>query len=328
MITAQSKTVHRAKETRGYLPGIEEGRRQQVLLTGGKMKKRFNYFYGDQAQLFAFYRTPKAFFQSDEYKGLSVEAKILYGILLDRVSLSAMNEWKDEAGRVFIYCTLESIQEALGCAHQKATKLLRELENAGLLERKKQGLGKPDIIYVMNFADNLFSAFKSDENHHSGELKISTTECLKSSGNNTDKNYIDINNTNPILSEDEDVDMDERRSYQQYFDEQLCVDALYYDNPYDRESITEIMELILDTVCSKRKTIRIAGDDKPLEVVKSRFMKLDHSHISYVLSCLKENSTQVRNIKQYLLATLYNAPLTISNYYQAMYNNDHANGLV
>lgn len=111
-------------------------------------------------------------------------------------------------------------------------------------------------------------------------------------------------------------------------DEQLCVDALYHDNPYDRESITEIMELILDTVCSKRKTIRIAGDDKPLEVVKSRFMKLDYSHISYVLSCLKENSTQVRNIKQYLLAALYNAPLTISNYYQAMYNNDHANGLV
>lgn len=133
---------------------------------------------------------------------------------------------------------------------------------------------------------------------------------------------------NPILSADEDVDMDERRSYKQYFDEQLCVDALYHDNPYDRESITEIMELILDTVCSKRKTIRIAGDDKPLEVVKSRFMKLDYSHISYVLSCLKENSTQVRNIKQYLLAALYNAPLTISNYYQAMYNNDHANGLV
>ena len=104
--------------------------------------------------------------------------------------------------------------------------------------------------------------------------------------------------------------------------------ALYHDNPYDRESITEILELILDTVCSKRKTIRIAGDDKSLEVVKSRFMKLDYSHISYVLSCLKENSTQVRNIKQYLLATLYNAPLTISNYYQAMYNNDHANGLV
>lgn len=122
--------------------------------------------------------------------------------------------------------------------------------------------------------------------------------------------------------------MDERRSYQQYFNEQICVDALYHDNPYDRESITEILELILDTVCSKRKTIRIAGDDKPLEVVKSRFMKLDHSHIIYVLACLKENSTQVRNIKQYLLATLYNAPLTISNYYQAMYNNDHANGLV
>lgn len=273
--------------------------------------------------MFAFYRTPKAFFQSDEYKDLSAEAKILYGILLDRVSLSAMNEWKDEAGRVFIYCTLESIQEALGCAHQKATKLLRELEKAGLLERKKQGLGKPDIIYVMNFADNLFSAFKSDENHHSGELKISTTECLKSSGNNTDKNYIDINNTNPILSADED-----RMGYEKYFMEQLNIEALKQDYPYDREMIDGIMDLILDVVCSKRKIICIAGDVKSVNVVKGRFMKLNMEHIRYVMNCMQENTTKIRSIKQYMLAALYNAPATIDSYYRAEVNHDMAEGKI
>ena len=92
--------------------------------------------------------------------------------------------------------------------------------------------------------------------------------------------------------------------------------------------LEEILELIVDTVCSKRKQIRIAGDDKPVNVVKSSFMKLDKSHIDYVLSCMKESSPDIRNIKQYILAALYNAPMTIGNYYQAMYNNDHANGII
>lgn len=122
--------------------------------------------------------------------------------------------------------------------------------------------------------------------------------------------------------------LDERQSYYEYLYDQLQMDYLYQQHPYEREMLTEIFNLILDTVCSNRKQIRIAGDDKNINVVKSQFMKLDYSHIDYVLSCLKENGTDVRNIKQYLLASLYNAPLTISNYYQAMYNNDHANGLV
>lgn len=103
---------------------------------------------------------------------------------------------------------------------------------------------------------------------------------------------------------------------------------LYNDFPYDRENISEIFELIVDTVSSKRKTIRIAGDDKPADVVKSRFMKLDYSHISYVVDCMKKNDTEIKNIKQYILAALYNASMTISSFYQAMYNNDHAKGLV
>ena len=288
----------------------------------------FDYFYGAQSQQFAFYRIPKVMFTDNRFQNISTEGKALYGLLLDRVSLSMENGWIDDEGRVYIIFTLTTIRQAMNCAEKSAIKYLTELEEFGLIERIRQGFGKPALIYVKNFIDQQNLQVKTSKNYRSPPVKVTGQDLYNLQPNYTYNNNTDFNNTNPILSADEDVDMDERRSYKQYFDEQLCVDALYHDNPYDRESITEIMELILDTVCSKRKTIRIAGDDKPLEVVKSRFMKLDYSHISYVLSCLKENSTQVRNIKQYLLAALYNAPLTISNYYQAMYNNDHANGLV
>ena len=100
------------------------------------------------------------------------------------------------------------------------------------------------------------------------------------------------------------------------------------DYPYDKELLEDILELIVDTLCSKKETIRICGDNKPSNVVKSAFMKLNEMHIAYVISCFRENSTEVRNIKQYLLATLYNAPLTMNGYYTALVNHDMATGKI
>ena len=84
----------------------------------------------------------------------------------------------------------------------------------------------------------------------------------------------------------------------------------------DRDRLDEIVDLILETVCTRRKTIRVAGDDYPAELVKSKFMKLDSEHIRFVLDCMRENTTKIRNIKQYLKAALFNAPSTIGNYYR------------
>lgn len=120
--------------------------------------------------------------------------------------------------------------------------------------------------------------------------------------------------------------MDERQRYRKLIEENLEYDILLQNNPCDRETIGEIMELILDTVCSKRQYIRIAGDNKPCEVVKNQFLKLNGGHIEYVLASFRENATKVRNIKQYLLASLYNAPLTMSNYFDALVRHDMANG--
>lgn len=113
-----------------------------------------------------------------------------------------------------------------------------------------------------------------------------------------------------------------RETYKEIVYENIDYEILITDPKMDREMLDEIAELIVDTVCTARQTIRIAGDDYPAEVVKSRFLKLDSSHIQYVMDCMKDNTTFVRNIKKYLLAALYNAPATISSYYSSLVQHD------
>lgn len=120
--------------------------------------------------------------------------------------------------------------------------------------------------------------------------------------------------------------MCEHNEYERYFRESLSIDVLLRENLGEEETILGILDLLVDVCCFKRSVIRIAGDDKPLAVVKSRFMKLNAEHIRYVLKCLSENTTRVRNIRQYLLTALYNAPATIRPFYQAWVNNDMATG--
>ena len=114
-----------------------------------------DYFYGQAGELFSFYRIPKALFQEQRFQNLSTDAKTLYGILLDRMSLSMKNGWLDKQNRVFILFTIEDVKRALCCADNKATKLLRELEKFGLIERKRRGQGKPSLVYVKNFSSDL-----------------------------------------------------------------------------------------------------------------------------------------------------------------------------
>lgn len=119
---------------------------------------QYEYFYGAQAEQFSFYRIPKELFTEPNFRELSTDAKVLYGILLDRMSLSLKNQWLDAQNKVYIIFTVEEIMDALNCANQKATRLMVELEKqAGLIERKRQGLGRPNLIYVKNFAATINS---------------------------------------------------------------------------------------------------------------------------------------------------------------------------
>lgn len=283
----------------------------------------FDYFYEEQSQQFAFYRIPKVLFTDNRFQKISTEGKVLYGLLLDRVSLSRENGWIDEERRVYIIFTLNAIRQAMNCAEKSAIKYLTELEDFGLIERIRQGLGKPAIIYVKNFIDQYNLQVKTCNNSSSGPVEVPVQDQYNLQPNYTNNNNTDFNNTNPILSGDE-----ERMGYEMFLKDQLDVEILKQEYPYDKEMIDGILELILDVLCSKRKMIRIAGDDKPVNVVKGRFMKLTIEHIRYVMTCLQENTTKIRSIKQYMLAALYNAPSTIDGYYRAEVNHDMATGII
>ena len=290
-----------------------------------------DYFYGGQADLFSFYRLPKALFVDPRFRSISAESKILYGLLLDRMGLSAKNGWTDDSGRVYIIFTTEEIMEALYCADNKATKLMKELESCGLIERKRRGLGKPSLIYVKNFiSESSEPRIQNRENHDSGTVKNATLESLKSRGIKNNQNNTDLSETDSFLSGvaagTETEGKDDRTRYQDYFFQEFGLDALMKANPEDEDMLREMLELLVDTVCSKRRFIRIAGDDKPAEVVKAQLMKLNSDHLRFVLMCLKENTTQVRNMRQYLLATLYNAPMTMHSSYAARVQHDFKTG--
>ena len=329
---------------------------------------QFDYFRGMEAEQYSFYRVPKVLFTAECFKSLSCEAKVLYGLMLDRMSLSIKNRWFDEEDRVYIIFTVEEIAELLNCGTQKAVKLMKELDDnqgIGLIEKKRLGLGKPNVIYVKNFIlkekcspeqrgkapENLGntqnsenhnsrivkttnqdlpeSQFKNDENHTSRIVEITTQEVPNSQSNNTDINKTDISETEinqsyPITSNNfpkkKDV-MEEMRAYREVIHENI--DYQYHA----KEDVDELVELIIEVMMMPEDSmIRIAGVEKPVALVKSRFMKLNYSHIEYVLFCLNRNTTKVGNIKAYLLTALYNAPATINSYYQAEVNHDMYGG--
>ena len=281
-----------------------------------------DYFYGQAGELFSFFRIPKALFQEQRFQDLSTDAKTLYGILLDRMSLSVRNEWFDKKGRVFIIFTIEDVKRTLRCADNKATRLLRELEEFGLIERKRRGQGKPCLVYVKNFsAESSKESVKNRDNDDSCGSKIACQDPVKSRGIKKKENKTEMNNTNLILS-DESEKMKNRELLEEYFSHSLEMDLLLRLYPDDEDTLYQIVNLLVDTCATNRKLLHIAGDDKPAEVVRSRFMKLNADHIRFVLKCLAENSNPIRNMKQYLLASLYNAPTTMQLSYQNQTNHD------
>ncbi len=160
-----------------------------------------DYFYGDQANQFTFFRIPYALIADERYDSISTEAKLLYGLLLDRMSLSAKNGWKDEDGKVYIIYTLEEIMATLKCSDKTATKLLTDLENkAHLIERKKHGLGKPATIYVKTFVSGTENhqklRVKTRKNYESRGVKITSLESENLRPNHTDSIQTDNNQTN------------------------------------------------------------------------------------------------------------------------------------
>ena len=386
---------------------------------------KFDYYYGSQADQFSFIRIPRIMLTDSTFQPLSMAAKVLYGVLLDRMSLSMRNNWLDEEKRVYIIYQIGEIQQDLGFTKKKAMELLTELETFGLLEKKRRGHGLPNILYVKSFMteDNARSAeigtsdpreenvaatdtateetagsasmvrelqsgkrtngsggddfgtsrqnpcisrgpeigtSRSSESGTQEVPKLAPQEVPKSAPlrNQTYMNQTYLNHiSNLIVSTEEEGSDDTMRSdamlkdglsetdmsdvavhtdggmpediscskavaYEELIRENISYDDLLQAHENDREMIEGIAGLMLETVLAKQPEILIASSWYPTEVVRSRFLKLNYSHIEYVLYCLKQNTTKVKNIKKYLLAALFNAPTTMDGYYQAAVNHD------
>ena len=336
------------------------------------MNYKLDYFYGKDADQFTFFRIPKLLFTDSRFSKVSIEAKVLYGLLLDRMSLSVKNGWVDDKNRVYIYFKVSDAMECMNICKEKSIKLFAELDSekgCGLIFRKRQGLGKPSIIYVMNFNSGMYEEepqtdegevetfqrsekqtsgglestdFKRSEKQTSVRSELPTSESsedrLQEVGdadsnenkiNNNKNNYNYFSDTYPIKSYPEstiptnsDV-IDEMRAREKY-KELICLNIEYpaLMQNYNKDAADGIVEIMVDAVCSKRDYLVINCDEIPQAVVKSRLLKLDYGHVEYVLDCLKNNTTKVRNIKSYLLTALYNSYSTMDHFYTAEVNHD------
>ena len=296
------------------------------------------YFYGEQADSYSFYRIPRQLITGEKYKGLSVEAKLLYGMMLDRMGLSLRNGLLDKTGRVYIYYTVEEIQSDLGCGHVKAGRLLAELDTVkgiGLIERVRQGQGKPTKIYVKKFSpdpppqgeksglprqpqngglDSAKAAFRSAASCRSGHTESGGTDRQKPAGSYIENNYPESSYT------DQSIVPEEVEQLTEAVREQIDYPFLALSYPEDDPDC--ILELICDVLSSSSPGIKIGGETIPTAKVQTRFRRLRFDHVAYVLDSLRETTTKIINIRAYLLTALYNAPLTIGPYYSAVVRHD------
>lgn len=352
----------------------------------------FDYYYGIEAEQFSFYRVPRLLIKDKRFKGLSSDAKLLYGLMLDRMSLSVKNRWFDEDNRAYIYYTVEEIMNDLGCSHGTCTKIMSELDNRkgiGLIEKKRQGLGRPDIIYVKNFVtacaadpidddekkpDNtdVFTEvqnldfrisknqtsrnpkgrlpeiqnldFCKSNNRTSGNPKSGFLEVQNLDSSYTNINYTDINNINPSIHLSDNTDnnsndriseiknwidisgelssplhndklqvnsvhlcdknisqvssvhsIDDVEAYIEQIKQNIRYDYhIQHDTGQDKELFDELYELICDTVCVNRKTIKIGGENYPYALVKAKFLKLNDSHLEYVITSMQNVTTKIK----------------------------------
>ena len=269
-------------------------------------KMTFNYFYGTEADQFSFYRIPKALFTDSYFKDLSSDAKILYGLMLDRMSLSIKNQWFDDKNRAYIYFSIEDIMELLNCGRNKAIKSMRELD---------------DETGIANFMKSQNQTSRSPENK--------LQEVYISNPNNTNLSDTEMNDnkSNHIISVDEkrfdsDNHSEDYQAYENLVKETIDYESLEVTHHDDMRQVDEIVNLIVETVMCKNDKILIASNWYPASLVKKKFLMLTYSHIEYVLHCMSGNTTKVKNIKKYLLAALFNAPSTMNGYYQAEVNHD------
>ena len=302
----------------------------------------FSYFYGEESEQFSYFRIPRLLVRSKRFKTLSTEAKLLYGLMLDRMVRSAKLGWYDELGRGYIYYTLDEIQTDLMCGHNKAVRLLAELDTGkdgfGLIERVKQGQGRPAKIYVKKFttteepevpfsapiSDFPDSEIQTSQNQTSRLPLLGSQDFPKREASYLDNIYPEFSYPDPSISPAKPPGtgdrLIERWSLKERVRSQIEYDALC--TQYAAEDVDALVELISEVLSSTADAVRLGKEQIPIEIIKERFRQLTQMHVAYILDSLRTTTTQINNIKAYLLTALYNAPTTMGFFYSAQVRHD------
>ena len=317
-------------------------------------KTEFDYYYGIEAEQFIFVRVPKVFFTDKEHFGsLSNEAKLLYGLLLERMSLSRKNNWIDKHNRVYIIFPVEEIEEILDVGHEKVLNLLKELHDQsgiGLVKKKRRGLGLPSILYVKNFIvkseqntdrvptsrsiENEFQEvrktdFKKSEKQTSANPKNRLLEVR-----NSDSNNIDINNTDMSYTYDQSIDQSradfqnfspgaaendglidgiDRSTVEEEVKKQIDYDCLI---SYPDSSVVQMAEEIKDLmvdVLCGERSVVSEGKRVSEETAKSAYRKITFDHVQYVMKSLVSYPDKISRIDRFLTASLFNSVYMLTN---------------
>ena len=314
-------------------------------------KTEFDYYYGAESEQFSFVRVPRVLFTDKEhFDNLSNEAKLMYGLLLERMSLSRKNNQIDKHNRVYIIFPVEEIEESLDVGHEKALNLLKVLDDQsgiGLVKKKRRGLGLPSILYVKNFivkgeqntdrvptsrsTENEFQEFgktdfKKSENQTSENPKNRLLEVRKSDSNN-----IDINNTDMSYTYDQSIDRSqagiqnfspgadglidaiERSTVEEKVKKQIDYDCLIsHPDSSVVQMAEEIKDLMVDVLCGERSVVS-EGKRVSEETAKAAYRKITFDHVQYVMKSLVSYPDKISRIDRFLTVSLFNSVYTLTN---------------
>ena len=313
-------------------------------------KTEFDYYYGVEAEQFTFVRVPKVLFTDKEhFGGLSNEAKLLYGLLLERMSLSRKNNWIDKHNRVYIIFPVEEIEESFDVGHEKALNLLKELDDQSgiwLVKKKRRGLGLPSILYVKNFIvkgeqnTDLVPTSRSLEN---GIQEVGKTDIKKSENQTSenpknrllevrksDSNNIDINNTDMSYTYDQSINQSragfqnfspgdglidgiDRNAVEEEVKKQIDYDCLIsHPDSSVIQMAEEIKDLMVDVLCGERSVVS-EGKRVSEETARAAYRKITYEHIQYVMKSLVSYPDKISRIDRFLTASLFNSVYTLTN---------------
>lgn len=282
------------------------------------------YYTATDAESFVFFRIPKALITNPKYKSLSFGAKFLYGLMFDRMSLSVKNEWFDENGNVYIYYTLEDVMKNMCCGRERAVSFINQLEKSDLLDKVRQGLGKPNKLYIKRFE---VMAIRNEEDKtlpdavKGGTIQKSEKRTCGSSENRLQEVRIsDSNNTEFSNTEKNKTPLPSVAEVEEQIKSSLEYERIKENRYLDNSQFLALVKIMAETICSSKESFRVNKEDVPKKEIVTRLRSLNHLHLEYVIEVLSE-MTDVKNIRSYSLALLYNAPNNMDAYYtQAVKN--------